>query len=295
MPLPQEPHYQHSLPDGWQPTAWEPPTAALQATYAALQNDAWPEAQMLIAAALVRDPAASDAYHAQSIMHAIQQQWPEALKAADSAVMLSNQYHHYVHYICSTIHCARAEWATTDATRTEAIEAALFQDHTNARALALRDGALPLPAYDLPMWEDEEWPAAIRPPAGKLSAQDMNSGAWLCRDAAPVRRLAAVAFGHAAANRMDDARTTMEEVARLAHRWHRHYHRQASLHRLQRGRIWQAMEEPYLALDEFRHAHDIDPGYATPLLLRSTLYQQLGKAREAEADQQKATILAQAS
>ena len=286
MPIAQEPQYEVTLPDDWRPTAWEPPTAALLDI---LRHIADADMQETLRDYLTKHPESSDAYNALGIAHALQQQWQEALTAFDAAVMLSNQYHHFVHYICSAIHTARAEW-TEGPAREEAIRAALFQDHTNPRTLALQKGAS-LPRYDRPMWEDAEWPGRIRALKGTIAATTWNSAVWLCRDGFPVRNAAQIAFALHENGKAEEARAAMENAASLAHRWHRHYHRQASLHRLQRGRVWDALNEPLLALDEFRHAHDIDPGYAMPLQYRAALQQRLGNIRAAAEDTVKAAKL----
>ncbi len=232
---------------------------------------------------LQSNPSSSDGYNALGILHALREDWPAALAAFEAAVMLTNQYHHYIHYTCSAVHTLRAEWARDEATRTAAIAAALFQDHTNARILALRAGA-PLPPYPHALWEDAEWPAAIRLPHGAEREQAWNSGLYLCRDGAPVREAAKEAM------RTRDPQT-LEQAARLAEAWHKHYHRQASTHRLHRGRAYEASGELWLARDEYRHAHDIDPTFPAPLHYRAALERRLGNHPAAAADDAKAARL----
>ncbi len=253
------PRYEVEWPDGWRPTAWEP----------------WDEALQHLSEQALRDylthhPASSDAYNALGVTHALRQQWPEALAAFDAAVMLTNQYHHYIHYHCSALHILRAEWAQDDAAREAAIKAALFQDHTNVRALALQTGA-PLPDYPFALWHDDEWPGKFRAPQGAITDIAWNSGAWLCRDAAPLRRDVRDALALHAQGDLPEAHSLLEQAVPLAEQWHKHYHRQASIHRLQRGRVLEAMGDIWLARDEYRQAHDIDPGFDRPIQHRDAL------------------------
>lgn len=263
------PSYDAALPGGWLATAWEPPDADL----ARLLVERSPTALAHFVAA---HPASSDGYNALGMIHALNQNWPQALQAFDNAVFLTNQYHHYIHYTCSAVHTLRAESAPDIATRDAAIKAALFQDHTNIRILALQAGNS-LPDYNHALWLDTDWPKVIRPPHGQIADTAWNSGIWLCRDGAPVRAMVKESF---------------EQAAALADRWHRHYHRQASIHRLHRGRVQEAMSDVWLARDEYRHAHDIDPSFATPLRHRAALERILGNSRAAEADEAKAAKLA---
>lgn len=262
------PAYDAVLPEGWRATAWEPPHPELAELLETRPIEA-------LTRFVERHPASSDGYNALGIAHALQTHWPQALQAFNHAVFLSNQYHHYIHYLCSAVHTLCAESASDAVAREAAISAALFQDHTNARILALQ-AAQPLPHYEHALWEDSEWPQNIRVPQGVMTDTAWNSGEWLCRDGASVRA---------------QARQSPQQAALLADRWHKHYHRQASIHRLHRGRVQEAMGEIWLARDEYRHAHDIDPSFAAPLHRRAALERTLGNESAAAADEAKAERL----
>lgn len=94
-----------------------------------------------IDAALEENPHSCDLWNAKGCAAYTAKDYAEAKGAFDKAILLSNQYHHYIHYECAATLIARARWHLAgedwQAARQD-LDAAVFQDHGSAAALLMR-------------------------------------------------------------------------------------------------------------------------------------------------------------
>lgn len=292
---------------------------------AALPTPNWPKWQQTCWQA--DEPAHilnADRMNARGILYARKGQLAEAQNSFEEAVSVSSQYHHYVHYTCSAIYTLAAELTAqfNDQRSVQGLlKAALFQDHTNARALAMQQGNFKNPpAYERDLATDEAWRHAIRlphiaPPSSDTSSLHDEAYACIRRgeykmalaalrvarnitpDMSATGKMPRLLLHHAQARadqfQLKEALAAIKHAIESAQKWHDLYHRQSSLHRLHLGRVLALQDEWELACEHFRQAIDLNPKHPEGYEARAIAYHALEQDEQAQKDLQKAASLRQ--
>lgn len=197
-----------------------------------------------------------------------------------SGALPCDSYHHYYHYQSSTqyLWLARACYLLgADAQAQEAIKKALFQDHFNAEALAIKNkGGIGDIAhtYDKhPLFDTQFCDSVGRRHDAATVPHDEGVHAVLRGDMATAVEKFAQALGASPAHSnshlwmgkcrlaMGDAtgaKKSFQEAIRLAHLDHDSYHKAASVEHLKRARAFMSRGEFDLAINDYTKALDLD-------------------------------------
>ena len=247
-------------------------------------------------ALLAHYPHHCDLWHARALLHRQEGKTAEAINAVTHAITLGYLYHPLVHFESSALWWLEARHAQRlgDAGRAiAACDAAIFQDHRNAPALALRreyavqrgEAALAekhgrilatLPMMDtyheaLPTFA--QWDAAIAlngQPAQQPSLPDAYAShdlAFAKYDFDAMRQAVAslnehpLPARHLAEWHFAEPKTCEQWLQAGLTRlkaWHGRYHRNAALHHALRAECFEAIGELELARNDWRKCWDLD-------------------------------------
>ncbi len=266
----------------------------------------------------------SDVANAKGIKFALEEKWKMAEVMFERATSISNQYHHYIHYTCSAIYTLAAEVMhilEQPDTVSPLIKSALFQDHTNARALAMQAGEFSkLPLYDVDLATDAQWMHAIRLPDAshqksattslldeayraisrgeyQIAIAALRVARTTTPDISASGKMPRLLMHHARARlglkQYKEALSAITQAIESAKIWHHTYHRQAALHRLHLGRAMAMQGNWLMACDHFRQALDIDPPHPEGWEARARAYIALENQAAAQKDLAKAQSLRQ--
>lgn len=258
----------------------------------------------------------------------MQGNYERALEELNKAVTLSDQYHHYYHYQGSYQYTLLAECHAYLDELGEALAAykkAVFQDHTNPRALmglkAVENNQplpLGLPEYTRMVEYDSDLSHYIflpgeRPlkPEKTHTAPEENNASSLY-DAAihainkkdtdkareyfiltlklnPEHSKAAFGLGRIAFEKhaYRDALVWIKKACAMLSEEHDAYHWTSSFHRLWRGEVYEAMGDADMAIADYSKAIDLQGKNTDAYLARAKAYLAKGNAAAAEADMRK--------
>ncbi len=219
-------------------------------------------------------------------------------------------YHHYYHYQASAQYLWFSVTYLAQNKLTEAEEActkAIFQDHFNQAALALKnhpENYLQLPLqYTKHPESDAEFCQSIGKEPTTSSAlhdasltADFQTALTLLNQAIeldPTHSNSYFAKGKLYFSIQDYAQAEIDfyQAIQLSHQDHNQYHQTASQAHCQRGKIFLQNNEPELAIADFSKALDLYSKNQEALELRSQLYQSKGETTLAAADLRKISSL----
>ncbi len=225
-------------------------------------------------------------------------------------------FHHYYHYQASAQYLWLAETCLTLGAHEDAIFAinkALFQDHFNAAALALKTEisqkntrSPQAPIYHKHTLTDARFRELVgEPPSEATRLHDKGISAYSAGDftaaLAYFDTATAIEPDHSnsyfsrakcffALQRFERAEHDLRKAIRLSHMRHDHYHRSASAAHLTRGYSFLRQGQIDLAIADFSKALDLWHGSTAAFEARAQAYLQKGNETLANEDRRRAKI-----